>query len=193
MTDLRRTMTFGNLWAKFDDAWALFRDGVIHEARWGAHDDPVEMKIEIEGTAQAYYVRDGWGGPDGYTPMMIDFRVNGTTISPNEIERVLAICGPADRVAKVREVVDAINKRQEEAERRAALPRTVDVRPIGPKDNHVWRGLTEEEQEHNYVPDPHSSQIICERCHMEICEPCGDDDPGYSPICAAPGQTFPPR
>jgi hypothetical protein len=63
--------------------------------------------------------------------------------------------------------------------------------PKPKNDNHIWRDLTEEEEEKNYFPDPHSSVIMCDRCHLKICGYCGEDDPGYETICAMPGKTFP--
>lgn len=66
------------------------------------------------------------------------------------------------------------------------------VRPVGPLgDPHVWRYLTDEEEARSGVPDPHSSQIRCDRCGHEICELCGTDDPGYVKVCAVPGKAFP--
>jgi len=60
-----------------------------------------------------------------------------------------------------------------------------------PEDRHKWRRWDEEIDGENYAPDPHSSQIVCEVCKLDICMFCGTDDPGYTTICAKVGVTFP--
>lgn len=118
----------------------LFMDKVIHDATLGANPDAAaDIDIEFRAHARAIFVsrpservyaytgpcgEPGCDGqhlvahlpmehdhtPDGYEPTIVECSVNGGAFDYNELEKVLAVCGPVDRVAKVREFVQHIKE-----------------------------------------------------------------------------------
>lgn len=44
---------------------------------------------------------------------------------------------------------------------------------------HQWREATDDETVG--ASDPHTTRKVCTVCGLNICEPCGINDPGYRP------------
>lgn len=135
------TATFGLYASQADALRLAFQANVLGTIRWTSDErEPVELELTIAGSSRPIYVSrpservyaytgpceepgcDGhhlvghlpreWDHePDAWEPMLFEVRVNGTSVARADLEKVLSVCAPADRVQQVRDLVTKIDGR----------------------------------------------------------------------------------